>query len=366
MSKHQTIQLSKAPVTDEHRRAAARALDSGWYILGQECGQFEAELAKYFGVAHAALCTSATSAITLTLMAWGVRPGDEVIVPSLTAFPTAEAVYNAGATPVFADVDEKFAIDPEHVAKLVTKRTKGIIPVHLYGQPVNVDGILEIAKREELFVLEDCAQAHGARFHGKRTGSFGKAAALSFYPSKNLTVFGDGGCVLTNDAATDKKVRQLRDHGRLDKYKHEVVGFNLRFNDIQAALGRVSLAKLDSMNDARWNAAQDYREELTGVPGVILPEERADCQSVYHLFVVRITSKSRDEVAKILNSHGIQTGVHYPIPCHQQPAVLAKGPQRPLSRTELYCSQILSLPMHPELKKADTKRVAWALREALR
>ncbi len=365
-TKEKTIQLSKAPVTDEHRRAAARALDSGWYILGDECKQFEAELAKYFGVAHAVLCTSATSALTLTLMAWGVGPGDEVICPSLTAFPTAEAIYNAGATPVYADIDEKYGIDPKHVERLVTPRTKGIVPVHLYGQPVALDAILEIAKREDLWVLEDCAQAHGARFHGQRVGSFGRAAALSFYPSKNLTVFGDGGCVLCPDEATAKKVKQLRDHGRADKHTHDVVGFNLRFNEIQAALGRVSLAKLDSMNEARWNAAQNYREELANVPGLILPEERPDATSVYHLFVVRITSRSRDEVAKKLNEHGIQTGVHYPTPCHRQPAVLKRGPQAPLSRTDLYCEQILSLPMHPELKPADTKRVAWALREALR
>ncbi len=360
------IPLSKAPLTEEHKRAAARALESGWYILGDECKQFELELAKYFGVEHAVLVTSATSALTLTLLSWGIGPGDEVIVPSLTAFPTAEAVYNAGATCLFADIDEKFGMDPKHVERLVTPKTKAIIPVHLYGQPVELDAILEIAKREGVRVLEDCAQAHGARWKGKRVGAYGAAAALSFYPSKNLTVFGDGGCVLTRDDATAKKVRQLRDHGRTDKYRHEVVGFNSRFNDIQAALGRVSLAKLDSMNESRWDAAQNYKQELGSVPGLILPPERAEAESVYHLFVVRITTKSRDEVAGKLFAHGIHTGVHYPIPCHRQPAVQKRGPQAPLSRTDLYCEQILSLPMHPELKAADTKRVAWALREALR
>ncbi|MEZ0228899.1 MAG: DegT/DnrJ/EryC1/StrS family aminotransferase, partial [Planctomycetota bacterium] len=358
--------LSKAPLTDEHRRAAARALESGWFILGDECKQFELELAKYFGVERAILVTSATAALTLTLLAWGVGPGDEVIVPSLTAFPTAEAVYNTGATCVFADIDELFGMDASHVERLITRKTKVIIPVHLYGQPVNVDAILALARREGLRVLEDCAQAHGARWKGTRVGSFGAAAALSFYPSKNLTVFGDGGCVLCHDEATEKAVRQLRDHGRSDKYRHEVVGFNYRFNDIQAALGRVSLAKLDSMNESRWDAAQNYRQELANVPGVILPAERPDAESACHLFVVRITTRSRDDVAKKLFGSGIHTGVHYPIPCHRQPAVLKKGPQAPLSRTDLYCEQILSLPMHPELKPADTKRVAWALREALR
>jgi dTDP-4-amino-4,6-dideoxygalactose transaminase len=359
------IPLSKAEVTDEHRAAVLRALDSGWYILGEECKQFEAELARFFGVEHAALCTSATSAITLTLMSFGVSPGDEVIVPSLTAFPTAEAVYNAGATPVYADVDELSGIDPAHVEKLITGKTKGIIPVHLYGQPVDLDAVQAIAKKAGLFVLEDCAQAHGARFSGKRVGGFGRAAALSFYPSKNLTVFGDGGCVLTNDALAAKKVRQLRDHGRLDKHRHEVVGFNLRFNDTQAALGRVGLRRLDAWNDARRAAAVRYREELSGVPGLVLPEERAKGESVYHLFVVRITKKKRDDVAKALQAAGVQTGVHYPVPCHRQPAVLAKGPQPSLPRTERLVDEILSLPMHPLLSVEDTRHVARALREAL-
>lgn len=366
MSEQKGIPLNKPFLTDEHRRAAARALDSGWYILGDECTQFERELAKYFGVEHAVLCGSATAAITLTLLSWGVGQGDEVIVPSLTAFPTAEAVYNAGATPVFADVDERFGVDPDHVERLVTARTKGIIPVHLYGQPVDLDAVQDVAKRKDLWLLEDCAQAHGARWKGRRVGSYGRAAALSFYPSKNLTVFGDGGAVLCHDPGTAAKVRQLRDHGRTDRYRNEVVGMNSRFNDIQAALGRVSLAKLDSSNEARWDAAQNYREDLKDVPGLILPKERKDAESVYHLFVVRVTAHARDEVAKKLEAHKIHTGVHYPIPCHRQPAVLARGPQPPLSRTDLYCEQLLSLPMYPELKPADTKRVAWMLREALR
>ncbi|MBI3726581.1 DegT/DnrJ/EryC1/StrS family aminotransferase [bacterium] len=359
------IQLSKAEVSDEHRRAAARALDSGWYILGEECKQFEAELARYFGVEHAVLCTSATSAITLTLLSWGVGPGDEVIVPSLTAFPTAEAVYNAGATPVYADVDERYGMDPSHAEKLVSKKTKGIIPVHLYGQPVDLDAIAALAKKKNLWVLEDCAQAHGAKWKEKRVGGFGRAAALSFYPSKNLTVFGDGGSVLTNDGETARKVKQLRDHGRKDKYLHEVVGWNLRFNDIQGALGRVSLANLDRYNEARRAAAARYRAGLAKVRGLELPQERAGGFSVYHLFVIRLLGKDRDEVAKKLAAAGVQTGVHYPVPCHQQPAVTSKGKQAALPRTDALVKEILSLPMHPLLTESDTSRVCSALQEAL-
>jgi dTDP-4-amino-4,6-dideoxygalactose transaminase len=360
------IALSKAPLTDEHRLAAMRALESGRFILGEECRQFELELARYFGVEHAVLCTSATAAITLTLLAWEIGEGDEVIVPSLTAFPTAEAVYNAGATPVYADVDESLGIDPAHVEQLVGPRTRGIIPVHLYGQPVDLEPLLAIARRRGLWVLEDCAQAHGARYRGQRVGSFGRAAVLSFYPSKNLTVFGDGGCVLVRDAPTAERVRMLRDHGRSDKYRHERVGFNLRFNEIQAALGRVSLARLDAGNEARRLSADRYAAELASLPGLALLPTRSGVEHVHHIFAVRILSGHRDEVARKLGALEIQTGVHYPIPCHRQPAVLARGPQPPLPRTDLYCDQFLSLPMHPELAPEEVRRVVSALTEALR
>jgi len=360
------IQLSRAHVTDEHRKAAARALDSGWYILGDECRQFEMELAAYFGVEHAVACTSWTATTQMLLMAWGLRPGDEVIVPSLTAFPTAEAIYNAGATPVYADIDERYGIDPAHVEALIGPRTKGIVPVHLYGQPADIDAINDIAHKKSLWVLEDCAQAHGAVWRGRRVGGLTRAACLSFYPSKNLTVFGDGGALLTNDGESARKVRQLRDHGRKDKHTHELVGFNLRFNEIQAALGRVSLANLDQNNALRREAAARYREGLADVRGIELPCERAGSDPVYHLFVIRVTGRDRDDVAKKLAAAGIQTGVHYPVPCHMQPAVLAMGRQAPLPRTEAWTRQILSLPMHPCLTPEDTTRVCAAVREAVR
>ncbi|HZV01209.1 MAG TPA: DegT/DnrJ/EryC1/StrS family aminotransferase, partial [Planctomycetota bacterium] len=203
-------------------------------------------------------------------------------------------------------------------------------------------------------------------YRGQRVGSFGRATALSFYPSKNLTVFGDGGCVLARDAATAERVRMLRDHGRSDKYRHERVGFNLRFNEIQAALGRVSLAGLDAGNRSRRLSAELYGKELVPLPGLALFPARPEAEHVHHIFAVRVLSRSRDEVARRLAAQEVQTGVHYPIPCHRQPAVLARGPQPALPRTDLYCDQLLSLPMHPELEPEDIRRVVSALAEALR
>jgi dTDP-4-amino-4,6-dideoxygalactose transaminase len=355
------VPLSRAVVTPEHEAAALRALRSGWWILGRECTLFEEELARFFGTAHAVLCANGTAAITLALQAIGVKPGDEVIVPSLTAFPTAEGVINAGARPVYAEVDALGGIDVEHVRSLVGARTVGIIPVHLYGQPVELAPLLELARARGLFVLEDTCQAHGALVGPKRAGSFGLAAALSFYPSKNLTVFGDGGAVLTGDAEIARKVRLLRDHGRRDRYVHEVVGSNNRFGDVQAALGRVSLAGLEAGNEARRRLAAKYRALLAG--SAVEPlASREGTTPVNHLFVVKVADRER--VAQDLKKAGIQTGVHYPVPCHLQPAVASAGPHAPLPRTERLCGEILSLPMYPSLEPVTLERVVAALRAA--
>ena len=357
------IQLSYAEVTEDHKAAAMRALTSGRYILGPECKAFEEELAKFFGVPCAALCTSGTSAITLPLIAMGLKPGDEVIVPSLTAFPTPEGVYNAGLKAVYADIDDLYGMDPSHVRSLVGPRTVGIMPVHLYGQPVDLEPLRALAASKNLFFAEDNCQAHGAKIGERRTGSFGKFAALSFYFSKNLTVFGDVGAVLTSDAEIDRQVRKLRDHGRQEKYTHERVGFNLRFNEIQAALGRVSLERLEAGNESRRRSAALYRKLLTGVPGVQLPKERPGTTHVYHLFVIRIPN--RDGVAAKLKAQNIETGIHYPVPNHLQPAVAKMGPQAPLPRTEKAVNEILSLPMFPSLKEEDVARVAAAIKAAI-
>jgi dTDP-4-amino-4,6-dideoxygalactose transaminase len=351
------IPLSRVELDDEIRERVMAAVESGRYILGPECKAFEKELAAYFGVEHCALVANATSAIMLGLNAMRFGPGDEVIAPSHTAFPTIEAIFNSGATPVFADTDETHTMDPAHVRTLVTPRTKAIMPVHLFGQPCDMDALMPIAEEHGLTVVEDCAQAHGAEDKGRKVGSIGDAGILSFYASKNLPVMGDGGALLTDDGKLAERVRMLRDHGRRDKHTHEIVGWNLRFNDIQAAGGRVFLERLDARNDARRAIASIYRERLADAP-IALPVERAGVHHVYHLFVIE--TDRRDQLAKHLADNKIQTGVHYPIPNHLQPGTRSRenGPAARLPHTEEAAERILSLPMFPSLAHEDAHRVA--------
>ncbi len=353
-----TIPLSRPPVDDEIKQAVVSAIDSRQYILGPECRAFETELAQFFGVRHAVLTNSGTAALWMVLRALGVKSGDEVLVPSHTAFPTVEAICFADARPIFVDVDEWYAMDPKDAAAKVTPRTVGVVPVHLYGQPVDVPAIMDLASRYGLWVLEDCCQAHGAAWDGKRVGSFGRAGALSFYPSKNLTVMGDGGALVTNDDDIATRTRRLRDHGRINKDVHAEVGFNLRFNDIQAAIGRVLLRRLDAMNDRRRTLAARYADKLAGLP-IGLPVERAHARHVYHLYVIR--TPRRKELAEFLKARGIQTGIHYPVPGHRQPAVEALMPP-PLRETERVVDEILTLPMSPGHTETEIDEVAAAVR----
>jgi dTDP-4-amino-4,6-dideoxygalactose transaminase len=346
-------------VDDEIKQAVLAAIDARQYILGPECKAFETELARHGGVRYAILTSSATAALWMTLRALGVKAGDEVLVPSHTAFPTVEAVCAAEAVPVFVDVDDRYTIDPADAAAKITARTVGIVPVHLYGQPVDIDAVQEIAGRFGLWMLEDCAQAHGATWDGRRVGSFGRAAALSFYPSKNLPVMGDGGCVLTDDDEIAVRCRRLRDHGRLSKDLHTEVGFNLRFNELQAAGGRVVLRRLDALNDHRRVLAARYAAGLADLP-LALPGERSRARHVYHLYVVR--TLRRAELAAFLKSRGIHTGVHYPVPAHRQPAVEQFAPAA-LPVTERLVDEILTLPMSGLHTEAEIDQVVAAIRE---
>ena len=374
------IPLSRVYQSEAIDRRILEVVKGGNYILGPECAAFERELADYFGVRHVVLASSWTAAVHLLHLAQvqlgQLKPGDEVLIPSLTAFPSVEPLIHAGAVPVFCDVDPKtYTIDVADARRRVTPRTRGILPVHLYGRPADLDGVATLAADHGLWVVEDCAQAHGARYGGKRVGSVAAHAAFSFYPSKNLTVYGDGGAIATADDEVAKLVRMLRNHGRADKYLHEQVGFNLRFNEIQAAVGREQLKVLDRLNAARRQAATWYRRELAGTAGLTLPpgdaggKEAADSrtESVYHLFVVRLTSRDvRDGLARALKSAGVETGVHYPVPNHQQPAIVGRfGPQPSLPVTEAYAGRILSLPMFPGLAEDEVKVVAAAVRAFL-
>jgi dTDP-4-amino-4,6-dideoxygalactose transaminase len=353
-----SIPLSRPPLDDEIRRAVIEAVDSRHYILGPQCHALEGELARDAGVAHAILTSSGTAALWLGLRALGVKPGDEILVPSHTAFPTVEAICFAGAVPVFVDVDEWFTMDPKDAAARATPRTVGIVPVHLYGQAVDLPAIQDLAARLGAWVLEDCAQAHGASWAGQRVGSFGRAAVYSFYPSKNLPVMGDGGCVLTGDDEIARRCRRLRDHGRLSKDRHAEVGFNLRFNEIQAAAARVLLRRLPAMNEHRRALAARYDAALAGLP-LILPGERQHARHVYHLYVVR--TRERAALADHLARRGIQTGIHYPIATHQQDAV-AHLARPSLPETERLVTEILTLPLSAGHTAAEIDRVAEATR----
>lgn len=353
-----TIPLSRPPVDDEVKEAVLAAIEGRQYILGPQCKEFESELARHAGVKHAVLTSSATAALWMIMRGLGVKAGDEILAPSHTAFPTIEAICFAGATPVFVDADDWYTMDPKDAAARITPRTIGIVPVHLYGQPVDVPAIQDVASARGLWLLEDCAQAQGAAWAGRPVGSFGVAAALSFYPSKNLPAMGDGGAVLTSDDNLAARCRRLRDHGRLNKDVHAEVGFNLRFNDIQAAIGRVLLRRLDAMNDRRRELAALYGKGLAGLP-LELPRERPGARHVYHLYVVR--TPRRAELAAFLKERGVQTGVHYPVPTHRQPAVERFAPS-PLPATERLVDEILTLPISAGHTDAEIDMVTTAVK----
>jgi dTDP-4-amino-4,6-dideoxygalactose transaminase len=352
------IPLSRPPVDDEIKRAVLAAVESRHYILGPECRAFEAELARHTGTRHAVLTSSATAALWLTLRALGVKAGDEVLVPAHTAFPTVEAICATEATPVFVDTDAWYTMDVADAAARLSARTVGIVPVHLYGQPADLGTARALADRFGLWVLEDCAQAQGAAWEGRRVGTFGRAAVFSFYPSKNLPVMGDGGAVVTDDDEIAARCRRLRDHGRLSKDVHAEVGFNLRFNEIQAAAARVLLRRLDAMNDHRRALAARYDAALQGLP-LERPAVRPAARHVYHLYVVR--TPRRDELAAFLTARGIQTGVHYPVPTHRQPA-MERFAAPPLPRTERLVTEILTLPLSAGHTVEEIDEVAAAVR----
>ncbi len=352
------IPLSRPPVDGEIKTAVIAAVESGQYILGPQCKEFEKEFAAYNGAKYAVLTTSATVALWMLIKAFNAKAGDEILVPAHTAFPTVEAICFAGVTPVFVDVDDTYTVDVKDATAKVTPRTVGFIPVHLYGHPANLPEIQELCAKHKLWLLEDCAQAHGAAWQGKKVGSFGRAGAFSFYPSKNLTVMGDGGLLVTEDDEVAARCRRLRDHGRHNKDIHAEIGFNLRFNDIQAAVGRVGLRRLDAMNDHRRKLAARYNAALAGLP-LALPAETPGARHVYHLYVVR--TPQRDQLAAFLKDKGIATGIHYPVPCHRQPAVEYLKPG-PLEHTERLVKEILSLPISAGHKEPEIDEVAAAVR----
>jgi len=351
------ITLSKMYIDDQIQEAVLKVLNSGRYIGGQNLRRFEEEFADICNTRHAVGVSSGTSAILLSLMALGVGELDEVIVPSLTFIATATPARFLGATLVYADVDpETYTIDPAEVKRKISPRTKAIIPVHLYGHPCDMDPITELAKTHNLHIIEDACQAHCATYKGKRTGSLGDIACFSFYPSKNMTVLGDGGMITTNDRGLAHKVRMLRDHGRVQKYVHEFLGLNCRLSEIHAAIGREQLRHLAEWNKRRREIAARYNALLRN-PGIALPVERVWAEHVYYMYVIR--TKQRDKLASYLKERGVETGIHYPLPVHRQPC-LRSNVHLPI--TEKYVDEILSLPMHPQLSDEEVEYVALEVR----
>ena len=341
-------------------KALEEICESTAFAQGPATSEFEAEFTAYCGVHHCVSLNSGTSALHLALRCLDVGPGDEVVTVSMTFIATAWAISYVGAKPVFVDIDPvRRTLDPDKLEAAITSRTKAIIPVHLYGMPAEIDRIVAIAERHGLPVIEDAAQAHGAKYRGKRVGQFGKIACFSFYPGKNLGAYGEGGALITNDASIAQRARSLRDHAQSQKYFHDEIGYNYRMDSFQGAVLSIKLKHLDDWNAARIDRARCYTDLLKD-SSYKLPAHFSDSECVWHCYVIE--TSERDRVRSALQDAGIQTAVHYPLPVHLQKAYAHLGYQSgDLPVTEALCEQCLSLPIYPELSKEKISRVASVL-----
>jgi dTDP-4-amino-4,6-dideoxygalactose transaminase len=352
------LKAQYASIRDEVRSAIDRVIESQRFILGPEVEALEQEIAAYCGCAHAVGVSSGTDALLVALMAIGIKPGDEVITSPYSFFASAGEIARLGARPVFADIDRKtFNIDPAGIEARITRRTRAIIPVHLFGQMADMPAIMEIARRRQLYVIEDAAQTIGAELHGQRAGSIGHAGCFSFYPSKNLAAFGDAGMVTTHDASLADRMRMLRVHGSRDKYRHELIGGNFRLDALQAAVLRVKLKYLDAWTEQRRQNAAVYKESLRTAGSVALPDESRDSRHIYNQFVIR--TACRNDLMTKLREQGIACEVYYPTPLHLQPCFKDLGNNAgdfPIS--EQASKETLALPIYPELSREMLQYVA--------
>ncbi|MEG3921979.1 DegT/DnrJ/EryC1/StrS family aminotransferase [Microcoleus sp. T3_A4] len=368
------LSLQHQPIQSKIAEAIRKIIQEGDFILGQALAEFETAFAAASGVKYGVGVACGTDAIALGLQACGINPGDEIIIPANTFIATAIAVLQAKAIPILVDCDPETAlIDLTAASTAVTSKTKAIIPVHLYGQMVSPGQLLDFANRHNLIIFEDAAQAHLAHREGYRAGSFGKAAAFSFYPSKNLGSFGDGGMLITNDAELADKMRTLRNYGAPSKYLHTEIGSNSRLDNLQAAVLNVKLPYLEKWNRDRTDAAQHYNTLLAPLKhkGIVPIANHSSSGHIYHLYVIKITEESslakpskridRNTLQEKLCQHGIQTGIHYPIPCHLQPAYQNLGNPGDFPHAETLCQQILSLPMYPGLSNTQIEQVVRAI-----
>jgi dTDP-4-amino-4,6-dideoxygalactose transaminase len=357
------LKIQYKSIKSEIDPAIQNILDNTAFVLGKAVSDFEIEFAKEHSVKHCLGVSSGTDGNHLALWALGIQPGDEIIIPANTFIATAWGATLCGAKPVFVDCeDDSYNIDPKKVEAVITKKTKAIVAVHLYGQPADLDPLREIANKHKLFLVEDCAQSHFAEYKGKRIGGLSDTASFSFYPGKNLGAYGEGGAVTTHNDEVANKVRMLRDHGAVKKYNHEMLGHNYRMEGIQGAVLGVKLKHLDKWTADRRRAAKKYYELLKDFSFITLPKEMSYAKHVYHLFVIHVNEggiKRRDDLAKYLNDNGVSTGLHYPIPLHLQPCFkdlgYVKG-QFPVTEKLAECG--LSLPMYPELSEDQINYVS--------
>lgn len=355
------LQLTPGEDDAEVRAAIDRVITRGWFVLGPELNAFEPAFASACGASHAIGVGTGTDAIAIALRCLGIGPGDEVITSPLSAAYSALAIMMAGARPVFADIDpERLTLDPGAAAAAVTSRTAAILPVHLYGQPADMTALMAVAARHNLAVVEDCCQAHLATCAARPVGSFGSAAAYSFYPTKNLGALGDGGAITTNDAQVAERAKRLRNGGQTDRYHHGEFGVNSRLDEMQAAILQARLARLPAWTDQRRVLARDYRAALQGIDGLTVPRE-FDEGHVYHLFP--LLSPDREAVRTRLQDAGVETLIHYPVPIPRQPALASEQPQ-PCPIADRVCAEVFSVPLYPALARTAVDRVARALRGA--
>jgi dTDP-3-amino-3,4,6-trideoxy-alpha-D-glucose transaminase len=361
-----SLRRQHAECQDALEAAAARVLESGQFILGSELERFERQFAVYSGAKYAVGVGNGLDALTLSLRAHAIGPGDEVIVPAHTFIATWLAVEQTGASVVPVDIDpHTYNIDASKVIEAITPRTRAVIAVHLYGQPADMTSLIQIGDEHQLAIIEDAAQAHGATYRGRRVGSLGAASAFSFYPTKNLGALGDGGVITTNDESIAAFARKFRNYGSSEKYRHDELGYNSRLDEIQAAYLNVKLGFIEDKNMRRRAIAARYTEGLRDLPGLTLPTVAPDSQSVWHLYVVRLSK--RDEVQKELAANGIRTMVHYPTPPHRQPAYEGTPLWRlSLPHAERAADQVLSLPMWPEMTDDEVDHVIHSLRRVLK
>lgn len=353
-----------APILEEIKREVGRVIDAHTFALGPVVEEFERNFAGYCGVEHCVGLNSGTSAVHVALLCAGVRPGDEVITTPYSWISTSWAISYAGAKPVYVDIDaQTYCLNPAKIEAAITPKTKALLPVHLFGHTADMDEIVRIGQKHGLAVIEDAAQAHGARHRGRRCGSLADIAAFSFYPGKNLGAFGEAGAVVTNNAEWAERARRLRDHAQQGRHRHVEIGFNYRMEAIQAAVLNVKLRHLDEWNRKRREVAGWYAEQLQDIPDVVLPQPAAWAEPIWHIYGIR--HPKRDAMRRRLEQCGVQTGVHYPTPIHLQPAYVHLGYEvGDLPATEALASEQISLPMFPGMSENQVRRVADDLRSS--